>query len=113
MHPRNEREAYRAIVESCPPCSGHCLQGPALPDQRATRSERDALGAAGAGRVLGLGRLGRREVRVVIVLASTSASPAPWPRWTLAAPAAWRTCRRVGVDGNRVVKRKVSAVGVR
>ena len=31
MHPRNEREAYRAIVESCPPCSGHCLQGRSCP----------------------------------------------------------------------------------
>ena len=31
MHPRNEREAYRAIVESCPPCSGHCLQGRRCP----------------------------------------------------------------------------------
>jgi hypothetical protein len=27
MHPRNEREAHRAFVESCPPCSGDCRQG--------------------------------------------------------------------------------------
>jgi len=31
MHPRNEREAHRAFVESCPPCSGHCLQGRRCP----------------------------------------------------------------------------------
>ena len=31
MHPRNEREAHRAIVESCPPCSGHC-RGRRCPD---------------------------------------------------------------------------------
>lgn len=32
MDPRNEREAHRAIVESCPPCSGNCLQGRRCPD---------------------------------------------------------------------------------